>query len=324
MCTAISFKTNEHYFGRSLDLFYTLNERVTIVPRNFIFKMRFLNDIKNHYAFIGMASEKSGYPLMYEATNEMGLSIAGLNFPHNAVYLTPTHGKTNLAPFELIPYLLCLSNSVSEVKNLVKNINLVDTSFAPDMPNTPLHFMVSDKKESIVLEPTKNGLLLYDNPVGVLTNNPPFKTQMLLLSNYMHLSNKQPNPCTVFGADLAPYSLGMGAIGLPGDLSSGARFARAAFTKTYSDCSGDEASSVEQFFHILKAVSVVRGTVLTDQNKPQFTRYLSCVNTKRGIYYYTTYQNSRINAVNMFNEDLNGDKLISYPINKEFDIKLQN
>lgn len=324
MCTAISFKTKEHYFGRTLDLYFRFNERVTITPRNFGFKMRFLSEIKNHYAFIGMATEKNGYPLYYEATNEMGLSIAGLNFPANAVYLSPTHGKINLAPFELIPYLLCLCKDISEVKKVVKSINLVDTPFAPDMPNTPLHFMVSDERKSLVIEPTKNGLLIYDNPVGVLTNNPPFETQMLLLSNYMHLSNEQPNGANTFGINLTPYSLGVGALGLPGDTSSASRFVRAVFTKAYSQCNDDEASSVEQFFHILKAVSVPKGVMLTDKGEPQFTLYSSCINAKRGIYYYTTYFNSRINAVCMFNEDLEGNTLTSYPINKEFDIKLQN
>ena len=324
MCTAISFKTKEHYFGRTLDLYYRLNERVTVTPRNFCFKMRFLSEIKNHYAFIGMATEKGGYPLYYEAVNEMGLSIAGLNFPHNACYLKPTHGKINLAPFELIPYLLCLCKDTYEAKKTIKNINLVDAPFAPDMPNTPLHFMVSDEHQSLVIEPTKNGLMVYNNPVGVLTNNPPFETQMLLLSNYTHLSNEQHKGANTFGANLTPYSLGMGALGLPGDASSASRFVRAVFTKAYSNCDDAEAASVEQFFHILKAVSVARGVTLTDAGEPQFTRYSSCINSKRGIYYYTTYLNSRINAVDMFNEDLEGMSLTSYPINKEFDINLQN
>lgn len=323
MCTAISFNSGGHYFGRTLDLYYSLNERVAITPREYTFKMRFLNEIKNHYAIIGMACIKNNYPLYYDATNEMGLSVAGLNFPQNACYLTPTHNKINLAPFELIPYLLCQYKDVNEVKKAVKNLCLVDIPFADDMPNTPLHFMVSDKQKSIVLEPTENGLMVYDNPVGVLTNSPPFKTQMTSLLNYAGLTNKNPDSLT-FGADLKPFSLGLGAVGLPGDLSSTSRFVRAVFTKHFAVKEGTEGRSVEQFFNILRAVSVVKGVALANQNTPQFTRYTSCCNTQKGIYYYTTHLNSRINAVNIFNENLNAQNLITYPINKEFDIKLQN
>ena len=323
MCTAISFNSGGHYFGRTLDLYYSLNECVTITPQNFSFKMRFLNEIKNHYAIIGMALVKDGYPLYYDATNEMGLSVAGLNFPHYAKYQKPTHNKINIAPFELIPYLLSQYKNVNEVKSAAKNLCLADIPFADDIPNTPLHFMVSDKEKSIVLEPTKGGLMVYDNPVGVLTNSPPFKMQMALLSNYAGLTNK-PLKYGGFSADIKPFSLGLGAVGLPGDLSSPSRFVRAVFTKHFALKTGNEGQAVEQFFSVLRAVSVVNGVTLTDQNAPQFTRYTSCCNTQKGIYYYTTHLNSRINAVNMFNENLSGKNLITYPINKEFDIKMQN
>ena len=124
MCTAISFKKEDHYFGRTLDLEHSYNETVTITPRFFEFKFRKMPCIENHFAIIGMATVVNGEPLYYDATNEKGLSIAGLNFPDNAFYNEVRLNCENIAPFELIPFLLGSCSTVSEAVNLINNINL--------------------------------------------------------------------------------------------------------------------------------------------------------------------------------------------------------
>lgn len=85
MCTAVTYKTKDHYFGRNLDLDFSYNESVTVTPRNYPFKFREEGARETHFAMIGMAFVLEGYPLYYEATNEKGLSMAWLNFPENAV-----------------------------------------------------------------------------------------------------------------------------------------------------------------------------------------------------------------------------------------------
>jgi len=89
MCTAVSFKTKNHYFGRNLDLEFSYHETVTVTPRKKQFSFRHLGVIKEHPAMIGMAYVVNDYPLYYEASNEYGVSIAGLNFPENAHYNSP-------------------------------------------------------------------------------------------------------------------------------------------------------------------------------------------------------------------------------------------
>lgn len=84
MCTAVTYKTRDFYFGRTLDYEISYNEMITVTPRNFHIKFTKVNEMKNHYAMIGMATVVNGYPLYYDATNEEGLSMAGLNFPDNA------------------------------------------------------------------------------------------------------------------------------------------------------------------------------------------------------------------------------------------------
>ena len=166
--------------------------------------------------------------------------------------------------------------------------------------------------------------MIYDNPVGVLTNNPPFDEQLFQLNNYMHLSPKTPKNSFSDKLSLNAYSRGMGALGLPGDLSSQSRFVRAAFVKMNSLSGNSENESVSQFFHILGAVDQQRGCCEVGEGKYEITIYTSCCNADKGIYYYTTYDNHQITAVNMYNEDLDGLCLLRYPLIKGEQIKTQN
>ena len=318
MCTAVTFKTKDHYFGRNLDLEYSLGEQIVITPRNFAFDFRMMGTIKNHYAIIGVAKIDNGYPLYYDATNEAGLSVAGLNFPGNAVYFKPKQGLNNIAPFEIIPYLLGRFKTVSEVVTFLKESNISNIAYSDNYPLSPLHWIIADKKESITVESVKDGIKIYENPIGVLTNNPPFPYQMFNLNNYANISAENPKMSFSKNLSYDAYSRGLGGLGLPGDFSSMSRFVRAAFAKSLSVCSDKEADSISQFFHILSYVAQVRGCVKVD-NKDEFTIYSSCCNATKGIYYYSTYQNRSIRCVDMHKENLDGDLLIPYDMTgKEF------
>ena len=203
-------------------------------------------------------------------------------------------------------------------KEALENMDLVDTPSSPQLPVGSLHWLIADETVSITVEAVKEGLMIYDNPAGVLTNNPPFPQQMFQLNNYMHLSPKQP--VNTFSKDLPlnTYSRGMGALGLPGDLSSSSRFVRASYVKMNSRCNGDELSSVSQFFHILGSVDQQRGCCEVTEGKYEITLYTSCCNARKGIYYYTTYDNHQISAVDMHKTDLNGQELARFtPVTTE-------
>lgn len=326
MCTAISFKSNDHYFGRNLDLEYSYNETVTITPRNYVLQFRKIAKVESHFAMIGMAYIADGYPLYYDATNEKGLSIAALNFPKNAHYNPFREGKDNITPFELIPWILCRCATVNEAEKLLKRINILNENFSEQLPLSPLHWIISDKERSITLESVKSGINIYDNPVGVLTNNPTFDYQLFNLNNYISLtSGDVPNTFDKNSSlKLEQYSRGMGAMGLPGDFSSISRFVRATFVKLNSVFGKSEEENVSQFFHILKTVEMPRGCVKAGEDNYAITIYSSCCNTDRGIYYYTTYGNSQINAVDMHKENLNSNTLIAYPLKIQQSINHQN
>ena len=308
MCTAVTFHTKQHYFGRNLDLEYHYDEAVTITPRNFIFKFRKADAIKKHYAMIGMATVANGYPLYYDATNEHGLSMAGLNFPANATYYSYTANRDNIAPFELIPWILGQCRTVADAEKLLTQLNIINIPFSDQYPLSPLHWIIADHHRSITVEPLQDGLKVWENPIGVLTNNPQFDFHLHYLAHYLQLSTGEPSGEFRKLLHISPYSHGMGAIGLPGDLSSASRFVRATFTKYNSVCDPDELSSVNQFFHILVSVEQQRGCCRTKDGLEK-TIYSSCCNTDTGTYYYTTYDNRQINAVDMQKCDLDGNKL---------------
>lgn len=315
MCTSIALKTNDFYFGRNLDLEYSFGERVVVAPRHFPFVFRRAGEMKKHFAMIGMATVAEGYPLYAEAANEKGLCIAGLNFPGNAFYSREeSKEKINISPFELTAWLLGQCASVREAREVLKNTQLVHIDFSSRMPLSPLHWHIADKKESIVLESTCEGMKVFDNPVGVMTNNPPFDFHLTNLRQYLSLTTDCPENRFSREIELVPFGVGMGGIGLPGDFSPASRFVKAAFLKLNSVGDAGEEGSAARFFHLLDAVAMPDGIVMTPSGEYEKTAYSCCINADRGIFYYKTYTNNQITAVDMHREDLSGDRL------KEFEL----
>ena len=286
MCTAIR---RNGYFGRTLDLEGSRGEEAVIMPRRS--PVRFLReaDMAQHPAIIGCALVNEGVPLWFDAVNEYGLAAACLNFPEYATYLEPKADKINLASFELIPFVLSKCRNLREAAELLKHCNITPDSVSPALPATPLHWMIADREGCIAVEPTSGGLMVYDDPFGVLTNSPPFP---------VHRDNVMLNP------NLAPSS----AAGLPGDWSSESRFLRALFAKKYTAVSG-----VSDFFHILDSASVPLGCGKKDWR----TVYTSCADLERGDYYFTTYENREIKKISLDFANLNSDSLAVFSMREE-------
>ena len=323
MCTAATYQTKDFYFGRTLDYEFSYGDEIVITPRNYQFDFRHRESLQSHYAMIGMAHVVGNDPLYYDAFNEKGLAMAGLNFVGNASYYDVEEGKENIAQFEFIPWILGTCATLDEAKKALSEMNLTNTPYSEQFPVAQLHWIIADKTGAITVETMEDGMHVYENKVGVLTNNPPFNIQMFLLNQYMGLSPKQPENLFAKDIELNAYSRGMGAIGLPGDLSSSSRFAKVAFTKLHSVSGNSEAESVSQFFHILGSVDQQRGCC--DVNgKYEITLYTSCCNAQKGIYYYTTYDNHQISAVDMTKEDLDSTELIKYEVIQGEHIFMQN
>lgn len=307
MCTAIKIGG---CFGRTLDLEYGYAEQVVLTPRNFPLTMRHRPTLTAHYAMLGMATVVDGFPLYYDAVNEQGLAMAGLNFPHSGRYAPAAEG--DVASFELIPYILGRCATVEEAKGLLAQLRVCDTAFSAAFPPTRLHWMVADAERSIVAESTADGMAVYDNPVGVLTNEPPFPDQLAEWGNYAHLTADEP-------ASTPPHlGRGSGSLGLPGDFTSPSRFQRAAFVAAHSEAAEDP---IGQFFHAMAAVEVPRGCLRLPDGRWVVSQYTCCMDLHARTYYYRTYGCHRIHGVRMAAE---GDTLRAYPLPQSEDVKWTN
>ena len=317
MCTAIAYQTRDRYAGRTLDLTASYGESVVVTPRNFPLPFRALPALRSHHALIGVALVSRGYPLYYDAVNDQGLYMAGLRFAGSAVYLPEEAGADNVASFELIPWVLGRCATVAQARDLLGRLRLTDTPFSQALPPAPLHWFLSGRDGAAVLEPGPEGLRIYDNPVGVLTNNPPFPSQLDHLAGFLHLTREVPENRFAPGLPLGLQSLGLGARGLPGDFSSASRFVRAAFVRWNAVSGPGEAESVSQLFHLLDAVAVPRGCVRGTDGAFEHTLYTACCNADRGRYYYTTYDCREVTRVDLVQGRPDGTQLAVFPLRRQ-------
>lgn len=316
MCTSIFYKNGKYsYFGRNLDLQYAMGEKPTVVPRNYEFKFRHLDSITQHPAIVGMALTVDNYPLLFEGFNEWGVGIAGLNFPGFAKYNPNVEeGKTNLTPFELIPYLLSKCKSVADLKAELENINLIDESFSQQYPVSPLHWQMADKESSIVVERTEDGLKVYDNPINVLTNAPEYPANYYNFCNYMNLTGHYPTNRMNPDLPLKIYSSAMGSFGLPGGMDSMSRFVKAGFTVNTSRAEETDVKTMTQFFHCLKSVNQSDGTNQTEDTLWEITLYSCGANLETMDFYWNTYYNNQINCIKVKELDLDHETIMSFDV----------
>ncbi|MGL5316393.1 MAG: choloylglycine hydrolase [Peptostreptococcaceae bacterium] len=329
MCTALSIKLNDgiNFFGRNMDLAYNFNQSVLILPRNYKFEDKVTGKMLNtKYAIIGMGTVIDNHPAMADGMNEKGLGCAGLNFDGYA-YFEPkvVEGKINIAPYDFIHWVLSNYETVDEVKEAIKNIELVDVPINEKTPVSMLHWMIKDKTgKAIVVEKTKEKLGVYDNPVGVMTNNPTFDWHLTNLNEYIKLVPEQPQKVNWSDKELMPLGIGAGTLGIPGDFASVSRFIRIAYIRAHMPKLEDEISAITQYFHMLDYVKMVKGGVKTQDGMEDLTLYSSCMDQEKGIYYYKTYENCRINGIDMNKEDLDGREIKIFPYIREQDINYQN
>jgi len=178
MCTAVGYTAGHFYFGRTLDHDRSYGEKIAVTPRNAPLIFRQQQPSAHHYAFIGMAYPAAQTPLYYDAVNEKGLAVSGLSFPE-AVYNENEAWKENIPSYDVTFRILSECGSVVEASAFLKNANITNKAFSRELSPSPLHWIISDYYNCIVLEQTEKGLRLYENPLRVLTNSPPFSYYIL-------------------------------------------------------------------------------------------------------------------------------------------------
>ena len=119
-------------------------------------------------------------------------------------------GKPALAALEVVHYLLGQCSSVDEVEDAIRSVELISVENSVTKMDTPLPWIATDKSgKCIVIEQTKKGLDVWDNPVGVLTNSPDFNWHLTNLRNYMNASTQQDAHVQWADATLTPFGLSL-------------------------------------------------------------------------------------------------------------------
>lgn len=329
MCTGLCLATKDgkHLFGRNLDVPGPYGQSVHIIPRNF----EWLNvadqqTYHSKYACIGMGIVSDNHPFIFDAVNEKGLAGAGLNFIAFAHFSDESQeGKTNISGSDFVYWALSNFTDLTELKEALKTLNITNIPFKPSLPVAGLHWIFTDLSgKSIVVECMSDGMHVYDNPVGVLTNDPTFPWHLTNLCQYVGLKNHMPKPKTMGDLTVHPFGHGLGMQGLPGDASPASRFVRTVFFRDCITDVDDEISGITAFFNVLMTVSVIKGCDVDHENEMDHTLYKSVMCQESGTYYYTDYHNRRINAVRMHEADLDGKNIISFDYHNEQDILFQN
>ncbi len=310
-----------------MDIAYYFNQAVMIMPRNYQYQDKVTgNMVTNKRAIIGMGTVIDSHPVLADAMNDVGLACAGLNFQGYAYFeKEPIDGKTNIAPYDFIQWVLSNHETVEEVKHSIEHLELVDCPINENTPVAMLHWMIVDKAgNAVVVEKTKDRLSVHDNHVGVLTNNPPFDWHVTNLNEYLHLTPFSPKETKWGDLTLRALGVGAGTIGIPGDFASVSRFVRIAYLRSHMPKMDGVLQSITQFFHMLDYVKMVKGGVLSDEGLDEYTTYSSCMDQEKGVYYYRTYDNNRINAIEMHKEQIEGINLKIFKYLENQDVNYQN
>ena len=329
MCTGLALETKDglHLFGRNMDIEYSFNQSIIFIPRNFkCVNKSNKKELTTKYAVLGMGTIFDDYPTFADGMNEKGLGCAGLNFPVYVSYSKEDiEGKTNIPVYNFLLWVLANFSSVEEVKEALKNANIVDIPISENIPNTTLHWMISDiTGKSIVVEQTKEKLNVFDNNIGVLTNSPTFDWHVANLNQYVGLRYNQVPEFKLGDQSLTALGQGTGLVGLPGDFTPASRFVRVAFLRDAMIKNDKDSIDLIEFFHILNNVAMVRGSTRTIEEKSDLTQYTSCMCLEKGIYYYNTYENNQINAIDINKENLDGNEIKTYKYNKTLSINHVN
>ncbi len=304
MCTVMVYRAADTVVGRNLDLECTFGECVTLLPRRAPFAFRGGAVIGRPYAMMGMACTPHDQPLYFDALNEKGVYMAGLNFPLWASYAS-TDGSNGVAPFELIPYVLRQCATARDAADLLAHTTVAAIAYDEAWPLTPLHWMVCDEAESFAVEPLADGLHIEPNPVNVLTNSPPLSYHRIRLADFTHVSPTDP-PMSFGALPTTVYSRGAGTIGLPGDWSSSARFVRAAYMLQRAPWLSSGREMQDHVWQMLSCVSFPKGCVQTEDGD-EITIYSSCAMLREGRYSFMTYHDRGVRSVSFDEVDCGGD-----------------
>lgn len=335
-CTAFQLKSQDGaavYF-RSMEFAFHFDSDLLIVPRGSAYAgtgpggqagMKWAAK----YGFAGM-NQKIAPTFVSDGLNEKGLSVGCLYLPGFAKYEDPDPKRSTqtIGPWELPTLLLGTCATLDDVKQMLQKIVVADIG-APMMNNfiPPLHFYVSDQKGSVLIVEYVGGKkMVYDNPLGALTNSPPFAWHQVNLSNFINLTPVNVSQMQLPNFHIKNLSQGSGLLGIPGDYTSPSRFVRSALYSQWALVQKTAAEAVQLGFHILNTFDIFEGIVRNPQkdpsdNAPEYetTQWVIAHDKSNLQVYFRDYGSLQIQMVDLKKIDLSKGGFRIVPMRKTFE-----
>ena len=334
-CTSFLLKGNDGGFvyGRTMEFGLPLKSQLTVIPRNYQAQGIGVDskpgsglNWTTKYAAVGMNG--LGLPVLVDGMNEKGLVGGLLNAPNTAEYqkVSPADSANSIASVQMLMYALTNFATVSEVKVGFEKIK-VNRSIIPAFHNqsAPVRMTLHDATgKSIVIEYLKGELVITDNPVTVMTNDPAFRDQLNSIGNYVNLTPVEKDPMVINGVAYVPPSSGSGLHGLPGDYLSPSRFIRALFLSKSAPTNVSTDQQTHTAWHILGSFDIPPGAISLPATNAygggaggvEITEWTVVADNKNMMYYVKMFETTNVQSFDMKKIDFNAKDVKYYDLNK--------
>lgn len=281
MCTSLLYldSKNRPYVGRTLELSIELPYLVSTFPEgtalhsavagftplNWVTKYAILAVTMPAQPLAKQQAPEAQDLKVIEGLNEAGLTFSVQSYSQaGGPQLDFDKTQSTLSAMDLGTYLLGQCASVAEVKAALADLQVV-VEAVPILGGLemPFHYSVHDAKgESLVIEFHQGVRMVYDNPVGVMTNTPQFSWHLTNLNNYTYLSNVDRSQAHFMNYEAVQPGAGIAKAGLPASDSSVDRFIRATYYAQFAEKQSDADKAVQMVAHIMNNFDRPRGITI--------------------------------------------------------------
>ncbi len=255
--------------------------------------------------------------MVSDGLNEAGLSFGGLWYEPGTKYQEVSPGEESKALAHILIGAWALGNfsTVDEIRQAIAEVKIFGYVVPALHMAPPAHAVFYDASgKCLVMEIEDGKVMLYDNPLGILTNAPGFPWHVNHLRQFVGMSDENPKPTEMSGLKFIPTGHGAGMIGLPGDLTPPSRFVRLGITTHFANQPENATNALNLCQHIVNAFDIVSGMVVERSPEGKIlstetTQFSSFRDLKNKVFYLRTYDNLDLRKVDLTKLDFSSEKV---------------
>lgn len=321
-CTSFLIRTSDNgaVYARTMEFAFELESRAMVIPRAYKLSSSGPGGSPamswtGKYAAVGLNA--LGVTALVDGMNEKGLAGGILYFPDFAGYADPAKADPakSLAPWDVLTWALTSFATVAEVKAALKDIAVVHVVQETMKIAPPVHYALHDASgASLVIEPVDGVLKVYDNPLGVMTNSPPFDWHLTNLRNYVKLSPFDAAALKIGGQSFTPLGQGSGMLGIPGDPTPPSRFLRALGYTLSIERKPSGPESVRLAEHVINNFDIPKGWIREDEKGKvplEYTQWSTVADLTNRVFHVKTYEDPVLRSIDLKSFDLDAKAIVS-------------